>query len=61
MLAGGPRGDPHDDRARHLGDPDASAATTRAAEYFRVDPASVLLTNGLDEGLLIAALLAGFW
>jgi histidinol-phosphate aminotransferase len=38
--------------------PDPEAATARAAEYFGVDPASVLLTNGLDEGLLIAALFA---
>jgi histidinol-phosphate aminotransferase len=38
--------------------PDSSAATARAAEYFGVDPGCVLLTNGLDEGLLIAALFA---
>lgn len=37
---------------------DPSAATARAAEYFGVDSASVLLTNGLDDGLLIAALWA---
>lgn len=38
--------------------PDPEAATARAAEYFGVDSESVLLTNGLDEGLLIAALFA---
>ena len=36
--------------------PDYRAAVLACAEYLRVDPEWVLLTNGLDEGLLMLAL-----
>jgi len=35
--------------------PDYSGAVTACARHFRVDPDWVLLTNGLDEGLLMVA------
>jgi histidinol-phosphate aminotransferase len=38
--------------------PDPAGATARAAAHFGVDPESLLLTNGLDEGIQIAALAA---
>jgi histidinol-phosphate aminotransferase len=36
--------------------PDYRAAVTAGAKYFGVDPDWLLLTNGLDEGILVAAL-----
>lgn len=35
--------------------PDYRAAVTETAAYLRVDPERVVLTNGLDEGVLLAA------
>ncbi len=35
--------------------PDYEALTTRVAEWFRVAPDQILLTNGLDEGLYAVA------
>jgi histidinol-phosphate aminotransferase len=36
--------------------PDYRAAVTETAEFLRVDPEWLVLTNGLDEGVLLAAI-----
>ena len=57
LLAAGAGGDPRrdDGRRRHLS-PTTKAAVRETAAYLGVDPDWVVLTNGLDEGLLLAAI-----